>query len=156
MIGELKSLVPKAAIFNLIPSSTAEGAYAQCGVSCEGVMNPALWLPGATQSAARYRGKYVARFESEPDYHGAQAYAAVLVAEQAIRKSGAAQPEPVRDALEGIAVNTPYGKVSFRQWGGFVNQNDPPNYLVQWTGSRFETVWPEKFSTAEAVLPGNQ
>jgi len=156
IIGELKDRIPKAVIFNLTPASTMAGSYAQCGVSCEGVLNPLLWLPDAVKSAVRYRDNYLARFESEPDYHGAQAYAAVVVAAQAIRRSGVAQPEPVRDALDGIAVNTPYGKVSFRQWGGFVNQNDPANYLVQWTGSGFEVVWPEKFKTADAVLASDQ
>ena len=153
IIEELKVSIPEAAIFNLTPASASTGSYAQCGASCEGVMNPALWNPEALRSAVRYRDKYRARFESEPDYHGAQAYAAVIVAAQAVKRAGLAQPEPVRDALEGIAVNTPYGKVNFRQWDGFVNQNDPPNYLLQWNGSGFEVVWPEKFRTAEPVLP---
>lgn len=156
IIRELKENIPKAVILNLTPASTMAGSYAQCGVSCEGVMNPSLWLPDIFKSAGRYRDNYLARFGSEPDYHGAQAYAAVIVAAQAIRRSGVAQPEPVRDALEGIAVNTLYGKVSFRQWGGFTNQNDPPNYLVQWTGSGFEVIWPEAFRTADAVLPERQ
>jgi branched-chain amino acid transport system substrate-binding protein len=154
LIRELKERIPKTVIFNLTPASIAAGSYSQCGLSCEGVMNPLLWLPDAAQSGVRYRDSYLSRFGSEPDYHGAQAYAAVLVAAQAIRNSGAPQPEPVRDALESVAVNTPYGKVSFRQWGGFFNQNEPLNYLVQWTGSGFEVVWPEQFKTAEPVLPG--
>lgn len=154
IIQEMKERIPKALIFNLTPASTVAGSYAQCGMSCEGVMNPSLWQPDAVKSALRYRDNYLARFGSEPDYHGAQAYAAVIVAAQAIRRSGAVLPEPVRDALEGIAVSTPYGKVSFRQWSGFKNQNDPANYLVQWTGSGFEVVWPGEFKTAEPVLPG--
>ena len=60
---------------------------------------------------------------------------------------------PVRDALESISVNTPYGKVSFRQFDGFVNQYDPLNYLVQWSGTGFEVVWPERYRTASPVLP---
>lgn len=156
IIMELRKSIPKAVIFNLTPASTVAGSYAQCGVSCEGVMNPALWLPDVVQSPVRYRDNYLARFGSEPDYHGAQAYAAVIVASEAIGRSGEAQPDPVRDALERIAVNTPYGKVSFRDWGGFVNQNNPANYLVQWTGSGLEVVWPREFRTAEPVLPDGQ
>jgi branched-chain amino acid transport system substrate-binding protein len=154
IIRELKERIPKAVIFNLTPASAGAGSYAQCGLSCEGVMNPSLWLPNAVESGVRYRDNYLARFGSKPDYHGVQAYAAVVVAAQAIMKSGVVQPEPVRDALEELAVNTPYGKVTFRQWSGFVNQNDPVNYLVQWTGGGFEVVWPEQFKTAEPVLPG--
>jgi branched-chain amino acid transport system substrate-binding protein len=151
IIAELRKSNPKAVIFNLTPASTMAGSYAQCGLNCEGVMNPSLWFPEADKSAIRYRENYLARFETEPDYHGAQAYGAVLVAVQAIRKSGVAQPEPVRDALEGISVSTPYGKISFRQWGGFANQNDPANYLLQWTGSSFEVLWPEEFRTVDQV-----
>jgi len=154
MIRELKARVPDTIIFNLTPASTMAGSYAQCGAACDGVMNPSLWYPGSVKSAVRYRDKYRARFGSEPDYHGAQAYASVAVAAQAIRRAGVVQPEPVRDMLETTAVNTPYGKVNFRQWGGFQNQNDPVNYLAQWTGSGFEVVWPEPFKTAEPVLPG--
>ena len=151
IIRELRTSVPTAAIFNLTPASTMAGSYAQCGSDCEGVMNPSLWLPEAARSAVRYRDKYLARFETEPDYHGAQAYGAVLVAAQAIRKSGVVLPEPVRDALEGVSVNTPYGNIRFKQWGGFTNQNDPGNYLFQWTGSGFEVVWPKEFRTADQV-----
>jgi branched-chain amino acid transport system substrate-binding protein len=154
IITELRKRIPKAGIFNLTPASTMSGSYAQCGLNCEGVMNPSLWFPEAGKSAVRYRDNYLARFETEPDYHGAQAYGAVMVAAQAIRKSGVAQPEPVRDALERISVNTPYGKISFRQWGGFANQNDPVNYLFRWTGSSFEVLWPEEFKTADTVMPG--
>jgi branched-chain amino acid transport system substrate-binding protein len=156
IIRELKLISPGSAIFNLTPASTAAGSYAQCGAGCAGVMNPALWLPGAGQSAARYREKYAARYGSEPDYHGAQAYAAVMVADQAIRKAGAARAESVRDALEDIAVNTPYGRVNFRQWDGFVNQNDPPNYVLQWTSRGFEVLWPEQYRTAEPMVPQDQ
>jgi len=155
IIRELRTIVPAVALFNLTPASTMAGSYAQCGSSCEGVMNPSLWLPEAARSAVRYRDKYLARFETEPDYHGAQAYGAVMVAAQAIRRSGVVLPEPVRDALEGVSVNTPYGNISFKQWGGFTKQNDPSNYLFQWTGNGFEVVWPKEFKTADAVLPIN-
>lgn len=143
IIKELTGKIPKAVIFNLTPASTQAGSYTQCGSACEGVMHPSLWLPDLEPAAARFRDKYLDTFGSEPDYHGAQAYASVITAAQAIRRSSAAQAGPVRDALEGITASTPYGKVSFRQWGGFDNQNDPANYLVRWTGVEFELVWPK-------------
>lgn len=154
IVRELREILPDTDIFNLVPASTTAGSYAQCGKPCRNVLNPSLWQPEVLKSGVRYKEKYLAMFGSEPDYHGAQAYAAVLVAAQAIRRSGVAEPEPVRDALESIAVNTPYGKVSFRQFDGFVNQNDPLNYLVQWSGTGFEVIWPKRFKTAEPVLPG--
>jgi branched-chain amino acid transport system substrate-binding protein len=153
IVRELRGILPDTVIFNLVPASTTAGSYAQCGEPCRYVLNPSLWQPGVFKSGVRYKEKYLARFGSEPDYHGAQAYAAVLVAAQAIRRSGVAEPEPVRDALESISVNTPYGKVSFRQFDGFVNQYDPLNYLVQWSGTGFEVVWPERYRTASPVLP---
>lgn len=153
IIIELRGRDSKSAIFNLTPASTAAGSYARCGDACMGVMNPSLWLPGQIKEGERYKEKYLARFNTEPDYHGAQAYAAVIAAALAIRKAGVAEPEPVRDALEGILANTPYGRVSFKQWGGFANQNDPANYLFQWSGRGFEVVWPERYRTANPVLP---
>ena len=153
IIRELRETTPDAVIFNLVPASTTAGSYVRCGEPCQNVLNPSLWQPGVFRSGARYKEKYLSRFGSEPDYHGAQAYAAVLVAAQAIRKSSVAEPETVRDALAGIAVNTPYGKVSFREWGDYFQQNNPLNYLVQWSETGFEVVWPEKFRTADPVLP---
>jgi len=155
IIRELKRIHPEPVIINLTPASTAAGSYARCGDPCRGVLNPALWLPAAAPSASRYREKYVTRYGSEPDYHGAQAYAAVMVAYQALRKAGVPQADPVREALEGISVDTPYGRVSFKQWDGFMNQNDPPGYVVQWSGGGFEVIWPQKLRTAAPMLPAN-
>lgn len=142
MVPDLREWIPKAALFNLTPASILSGSYAQCGSSCEGVMNPSLWFPEAEPAALRYRERYRDRFRSEPDYHGAQAYASVVVTAQAMKKSGVNLAEPVRAALEEISAATPYGRVSFRQWDGFGNQNDPAHYLLRWTGKEFELVWP--------------
>ncbi len=141
IIGDLKKRIPDVPVFNLIPASMMKRDYTRCGVSCDGVMNPSLWWPYVNRSGTIYRDKYQARFVKEPDYHGAQAYAAVIMAAQAIRKSGSVNPSLVRQALEGLAVDTPYGRVSFRHWNGFTNQNDPANHLVKWNGKNFELVW---------------
>lgn len=143
ILARLREKIPDTLLLNLVPSSTMANAYLQCGVSCEGVMNPSLWWPEGNPLAARYRDRYTSRYGQPPDYHGAQAYAAVMAAAQAIGRAGSVQAGSVRDALEDVAVNTPYGKVSFGNWGGFTNQNDPPNYLVRWTGREFELVRPE-------------
>jgi branched-chain amino acid transport system substrate-binding protein len=144
IIGGLRKMMGETPIINLAPASVSAGSYSRCGKGCRGVMNPSLWQPGAVRSGVRYFERYEALFGIQPDYHGAQAYAAVVAAARALAKAGAAQPEPVREALEGMVVDTPYGKVSFSDWGGFTNQNNPLNYLVQWTGKDFEVIWPER------------
>ncbi len=145
IVTELKGRLERGAVlFNLVPASSLAGSLAVCGDQCAGLFAPSLWLPSADGYAQRYNEDYLDRFGTVPDYHGAQAYAAVRVAAQAIRRTGAIEPDSVRDVLGTMGVSTPYGYVSFPDRDGYTNQNDPPNYLVQWTGEGFELVGSEQ------------
>jgi branched-chain amino acid transport system substrate-binding protein len=134
----------EVAIVNLVPSSSLAGSLASCADKCADLFSPSLWLPSSDPAAQRFFDNYVERFGSAPDYHGAQAYAAVRVAAAALQRAGALTPEAVREALGSVGVSTPYGYVTFRNSGQFTNQNSPPSYLLKWTGEGFEQVWPEE------------
>jgi branched-chain amino acid transport system substrate-binding protein len=141
ILTELKRRLEKSVgLLNLVPASSLAGSLAACGEQCAGVFAPSLWLPSADGYAQRYNEDYLDRFGTVPDYHGAQAYAAVRVAAQAIRRTGVIEPGAVREVLGTMGISTPYGYVSFPDRAGYTNQNDPPNYLVQWTGEGFELV----------------
>jgi branched-chain amino acid transport system substrate-binding protein len=130
-------------IINLVPASSLAGSLASCGEKCSGLLMPSLWLPSSDSAAQRYYDTYLERFGSAPDYHGAQAYAAVRVAALALQRAATRTPEAVKDVLGSLGVTTPYGYVSFKDSDPYTNQNDPPSYLLRWTGDGFETVWPE-------------
>jgi branched-chain amino acid transport system substrate-binding protein len=141
IVIELKRRLEKSfGLFNLVPASSLAGSLAVCGEQCAGVFAPALWLPSAGGNAQRYNEDYLDRFGTVPDYHGAQAYAAVRIAAQALRRTDVIEPDSVREVLGSMGISTAYGYVSFPDRAGYTNQNDPPNYLVQWTGEGFEKV----------------
>ncbi len=154
LVAEVRRTLPGAVLFNLSPASTMASSYLECGEDCRGVLNPSLWVSTEDQASRKYADTYLARFGVEPDYHGAQAYAAVMVAAAALNRAHDGGTEKVRETLEGITVATPYGRVRFGNRDGYRNQNDPPGYLSQWTGSRFEVVWPRERATADLLLPG--
>jgi len=156
IMKEFNGAFPRTALINLVPSSAAEGAFLSCGQECGGVFGSALWWWEGDETAADFRGRYLERFGVEPDYHGAQAYAAVLVASMALRGVDPADREAVTKSLKGTWTASPMGPVSFNDWDLFKNQNLPPTFLLQWFGDRFEVVWPEKRRTAEPVLPGKR
>lgn len=75
------------------------------GSSAKGIMTAALWsprlpYPGATD----YSDRYVERYKEAPDYHGAEAYAAVLVAADVLGRAESLAPEAIRSALNDANV----------------------------------------------------
>ena len=133
----------------MAPSSAAAGAFAACGEDCRGVFSSALWFSGASTSAASFYKRYLEKYGDQPDYHAAQAYAAVLTAASALREVDETDKKAVRDALRKTRISSPLGTVAFRNWDAFGNQNRPESYLFQWYGNRFEVVWPERYRTAQ-------
>ena len=150
---EIGDAFPRTALINLVPSSAAAGAFLSCGEECEEVFCSALWWGGRNKAASSFRDRYLERFGMEPDYHGAQAYTAVVAASLALRSVDPMNREEVAKSLKRTRTGSPMGPVSFDDWGPFRNQNRPPTYLLQWFGDRFEVVWPETSRTAEPILP---
>jgi branched-chain amino acid transport system substrate-binding protein len=151
IMRELVRAFPRMAIINLVPSSAAAGAFLSCGKGCRGVFCSSLWWAGEGGAASSFRARFRERYGMEPDYHGAQAYAAVVAASAALRGVDPSNRHEVALSLKRTRIGTPMGLVSFDDWGPFLNQNRPPTYLLQWSGDRFEVVWPKGFRTAEPI-----
>lgn len=139
------------AVISLAPSSAMAGAFLACGEDCRGVFSSALWFSGAGRSADSFKKRYMERYGIEPDYHAAQAHAAVLAAAAALHNVDETDKEAIRNSLKEMRIGSPLGTVTFKDWGGFENQNRPVSYLLQWLGDRFEVVWPDRFRTAEPI-----
>jgi branched-chain amino acid transport system substrate-binding protein len=136
-------------VVSLAPSSAAAVAFAACGEDCRGVFSSALWFSGASTSAASFYSRYLEKYGDQPDYHAAQAYAAVLTAASVLREVDETDKKAVRDALKKTRTSSPLGTVAFGNWDAFGNQNRPESYLFQWYGDRFEVVWPERYRMAQ-------
>jgi branched-chain amino acid transport system substrate-binding protein len=156
IMAEIRFMLPRSVLFSLAPSSLMAGTFNECGEECRGMFNSALWWVDGESSARLFRDQYREKYGLDPDYHGAQAYTAVLAAASALRRVDGTDREAVRVSLKATRIGSPLGTVSFQKWGGFENQNRPKSYLFQWFGDRFEVVWPENLRTADAVLPGKR
>lgn len=124
------------------------------GIASEKVISATLWhqvlrYPGAMD----YYKKYVARFKSETEYHGAEAYAAAYVIADALKRAKSFSSEDVRQALAETNMMTVFGPVKFISYDKFKNQNKLPTYVVQWINGKLELVWPEHLATKKLAYP---
>jgi branched-chain amino acid transport system substrate-binding protein len=106
---------------------------------------PDVGWPGAADFAGRFEAKY----GYLPQYHSAEAYAALLLAADALRRAGSLEHETIRQSLQGTDLLTIFGPVRFDQQG----QNDHPMLVTQVVAGRFVTVFPPDVAVQTAVYP---
>jgi branched-chain amino acid transport system substrate-binding protein len=124
------------------------------GAASEHVYSSTFWTPSAPYPGAKeYYDKFVAKYNKPTEYHGAEAYAAMYVIADALKRAKALTPEGVRNALALTDMMTVFGPVKFISYGKKTQQNKLPTFLVQWLGGKLETVWPEDVSTKKYVYP---
>jgi branched-chain amino acid transport system substrate-binding protein len=126
------------------------------GIASEKVMTSTLWhqalpLPGAMTYFTRFTSKY----NKEPDYHGAEAYAAAYVIRDVLLRTTSFSPEDIKKSLENTSLKTLLGPVSFTSYGKKINQNKLTSYVVQWQFSRLKLIWPKNLANADYVYPIN-
>ncbi len=124
------------------------------GAAGEYIFSATLWTPSVPYPGAkRYFDKFVARYGTPTEYHGAEAYAAAYVIADALKRAKSLTPRAVRDALAETDMMTVFGPVKFISYGKKTQQNRLPTFLVQWLNGKLETVWPKEVSTAKYVYP---
>lgn len=126
----------------------------KAGGSLEYVYSPTLWSPSVPYPGAKdYYDKFVAKYDSPPGYHGAQAYAAMYVIADALKRAEPLTPMGVRDALLKTEMMTVFGPIKFVSYGKKTQQNSLPTYIVQWINGKLEVVWPKEVATARYIYP---
>ena len=126
------------------------------GIASEKVITATLWhqalpLPGAMTYFTRFTSTY----NKEPDYHGAEAYAAGYVINDVLRRATSFAPDDIKKSLEDTRLKTVFGPVNFTSYGKKINQNKLTSYVVQWQFSRLKLIWPKKIANADYVYPIN-
>jgi branched-chain amino acid transport system substrate-binding protein len=111
-----------------------------------------LLFPGAK----KYYDDYVKIYAAEPDYHGAEAYSALLVAADGLKRAETHDPKDLRAALNKTFMLTPFGPVKFYSYEDFERQNSVRTLVLQILNGRFETVWPPDLATSQFVQPGEK
>lgn len=136
-----------------LPSPSGPGLFRFGDATGDGLFTLTLWSPRLQfPGAESFFRKYHTMFGVKPDYHAAEAYAAVQVLAAALSSAAALSPEDVRDALVQTRLTTVFGPVSFQSIDGYENQNIPPTFVGQWINGEAEIVWPPENKTADYVL----
>jgi branched-chain amino acid transport system substrate-binding protein len=156
---------PKA--LSLIAAATLPAFYNALSTLAEGVMGPSHWEYGvkfAPEAAKKAGLKWIGPSQDEfvnlfkkalgkdiiPDYHAAEAGAAVLALVKAIEKSNSLDSDKVRDAL---------GKLKFMSFYGVWDIDDTGKQVghsmvnVQWQGGKRVIVWPPEAQTGKLYYP---
>jgi len=111
------------------------------------MMTATLWSPDVKNQLARYYvDRYRTRYGHTPDYHGAEAYSALLVVADALRRAGSTAPGDIREALHQTHLDTPFGRVVFESYVDFERQNSQTTLVLQIINSQFTCVWPPELS----------
>jgi len=118
------------------------------------VMTATLWSPQIAYPGAReFAEKYKKLYRDYPSYHGAEAYSALYVIKDALARAKSWKPDDIRLALRATNMMTAFGPVKFQDKEGYTNQNFMDTLVMQVIKGKHETIWPQKYASAQYVYP---
>ena len=124
------------------------------GIASNFLFAVTLWTPTVQYpGASDYYHEFIAKYNEPTEYHGAQAYAAMYVIADALKRAKSHTPHDVRDALNETDIMTVFGPVKFISYGKKKLQNKIPTFLGQWLGNKFEAVWPRELAAVAFIYP---
>jgi branched-chain amino acid transport system substrate-binding protein len=124
------------------------------GGAAQHLLTATLWTADQDDILARqYADNYRAAHKQTPDYHGAEAYSALMVAADALRRSKSLKAKDLRDALERTNLNTPFGRVAFQSYGKYERQHSQTTLVLQAVGNRYHCVWPKSVAVSKLIVP---
>jgi branched-chain amino acid transport system substrate-binding protein len=127
------------------PTDKGAGKYANYTFSVSQWLPPVKW-PGSKE----FDEKYYHLTSTHPAYHAAEAYAALLVAADALNRSKAASPTAIRDALRNTDLpKTMFGPIKFDAHG----QNAHPLLITQVQDQQHKVVWPPDAAETKPIVP---
>ncbi|HEX9120462.1 MAG TPA: ABC transporter substrate-binding protein [Terriglobales bacterium] len=127
------------------PTDKGAGKYANYTFSVAQWLPPAKW-PGSQE----FDRKYYQLTTTHPAYHAAEAYAALLVAADAMKRSKAASPTAIRDAIRNTNMpQTIFGPIKFDGQG----KNAHPLLVTQVQDQQYKVVWPPDVAETRPIVP---
>ncbi len=126
----------------------------RAGKAANYLLTATLWshqvpYPGAKE----YYDRFLQAYSYPPDYHGVEAYSALLVAADALKRAESLSSENIRAALGKTYMMTPFGPVKFYSYEGFERQNTVRTLVLQIINDKFEVIWPPEMASAQFVSP---
>lgn len=128
--------------------------YQNAGKAAEGVFSATLWIPTLPfPGALAYYNNYKKQYGKDTEYHGAEAYSAMFVIADVLKRAKSLSHDDIRQALATTDLKTAFGRVKFTAYEKKTNQNKLATYLVQWNKGKLECVWPKEFATTKYIFP---
>ena len=127
------------------------------GNNANHLLTATLWTPSLQYAGTKeYYDLYTKNYGNPPDYHGAEAYSALLVAADVLKRADSYAPEGIRRALDETDLITPFGPVKFISYEKFERQNSLPTQVLQIINGKFETIWPPDMASTHFVSPAGK
>ena len=121
------------------------------GKDAEYTISVTQWAPESKWPGSKeFTEKFKAKYGSIPAYHAVQAYTALKVMAEAVKKAGKWDGAAIRDALKAIDMpDTTFGPVKFDARG----QNQHRVLVTQVQKGQYQIVHPKAEATADPILP---
>jgi branched-chain amino acid transport system substrate-binding protein len=154
LVDQIQDLKLKPLLVGGAGGFTLEAFVKRAGASANNLLTVSLWSEHVLYTGAKeYHTQYVNRYGESPDYHGAEAYSALLAASDALKRTTSFTPKSIRDALNRTYLITPFGPVKFYAYEDFERQNSINTLVLQIIDGKFETIWPPAFASAMFKSP---
>ncbi len=125
---------------------------ADMGELADGAFATSIWephgsvtYPGSQGFAAAFQDKY----ETDPSYHAATAYAAGQILEAAVAQAQSLERDNIRAALFDLDQDSVIGRYAVDHTGMQVKRLE---MIVQWQNGRKEIVWPDDIRSAKPAF----
>lgn len=154
MVKEIRAMKIGSLLVGGAGGFTHPDFIAKSGENANLVLTATLWFPELKYPGIReYCDQYSKACGMMPDYHAAEAYAALLVAADALRRADSLSPQSIRAALDKTDMITPFGPVRFSSYEKFERQNNLPTQVLQVINGRLRCVWPRDLASSTFVPP---
>jgi branched-chain amino acid transport system substrate-binding protein len=122
--------------------------------AAEFVVTATLWTPQVKYKGAKeYADKYKAKYGDFPSYHGASAYSAMFVVQDALTRAKSMSQDDIATALKKTNLQTAFGTVKFEDKDGYQNQCFSETFVLQVQKGEHETVWPATYANKAHLFP---
>jgi branched-chain amino acid transport system substrate-binding protein len=129
---------------------TSQKFITKAGANANFLLTATLWTPQLKYpGTGEFYDHYTKKYDSPPDYHGAEAYSALMVAADVLKRADSYSPAGIRAALDQTDMLTPFGPVKFSSYANFERQNRLPTQVLQIINGKFECVWPQELATVD-------
>jgi branched-chain amino acid transport system substrate-binding protein len=108
------------------------------------------FLANDSEVNKKFVAAYHGKFGKYPSYNAQNAYAGVYIYKAAIEKAGSIDPEKIVDALSGLTVEVPAGKITIRA------EDHQATINGNWGVTKADANYPIRILDPMRVFPGNE